>query len=120
MRGISPASERISNPARKEPQTAESAVCATSEDHLPHPNDQFEVLEEKLQKAIGLFKRNQTEKRALEQEVAKLKGEHKDRSQSIAAMEKELITLRKEREDVRGRIEKLLQRIETLTRREGE
>lgn len=87
---------------------------------MPHPNDQFEMLEEKLQKAIGLFRRNQTEKRALEQEVVKLKGENKDRSQSIAVMEKELIALRKEREDVRARIEKLLERIETLTRSERE
>ncbi len=87
---------------------------------MPHPNDQFEMLEEKLQKAIGLFKRNQTEKRALEQEVAKLKSENKDRSQAISTMEKELITLRKEREDVRSRIEKLLERIESLTRSERE
>ncbi len=87
---------------------------------MPPPNDQFELLEEKLQKAIGLFRRNQTEKRSLEQEVAKLKSENKDRSQAISAMEKELINLRKEREDVRGRIEKLLERIELLTRHDRE
>jgi len=79
------------------------------------PNEQFERLEEKLLKAIALFKRTQTEKRALEQEVEKLKGETKERTQAISAMERELLSLRREREDVRLRIEKLLERIDALT-----
>jgi len=79
------------------------------------PNEQFERLEEKLLRAIELFKRTQTEKRALEQEVEKLKGETKERAQSLSAMERELIALRREREDVRARVEKLLERIDVLT-----
>ena len=42
---------------------------------MTDPNDQFERLEEKLLKAIELFKRTQAEKRALEQEIEKLKAE---------------------------------------------
>ena len=82
---------------------------------MTSPNEQFERLEEKLLKAIALFKRTQTEKRALEQEVEKLKGETKERTQAISAMERELLSLRREREDVRLRIEKLLERIDALT-----
>ena len=82
---------------------------------MADPNEQFERLEEKLLRAIELFKRTQTEKRALEQEVEKLKGETKERAQSLSAMERELIALRREREDVRARVEKLLERIDVLT-----
>lgn len=77
-------------------------------------NEQFERLEEKLLKAIDLFKRTQTEKRALEQEVERLKGEIKERAQGNSSMERELIALRREREEVRSRVEKLLERIDTL------
>jgi chromosome segregation ATPase len=79
------------------------------------PNDQFERLEEKLLRAIELFKRTQAEKRALEQEIEKLKGQSKERAQGTSAMERELIALRREREDVRARVEKLLERIDVLT-----
>jgi chromosome segregation ATPase len=82
-------------------------------------NDQFDRLEEKLLRAIELFKRTQAERRALEQEVEKLKGETKERAQALSAMERELIALRREREDVRSRIEKLLERIDALTSAEG-
>ncbi len=85
---------------------------------MTDPNDQFERLEEKLLKAIELFKRAQTEKRALEQEVEKLKVQTKERAQALSEMERELIALRREREDVRSRVEKLLERIDVLTRPE--
>ncbi len=80
--------------------------------------DQFQRLEEKLLKAIELFKRTQEEKRALEQEVEKLKGETRERAQGVSSMERELIALRKEREEVRSRVEKLVERIDTLTNSE--
>ena len=78
-------------------------------------NNQFERLEEKLLKAIELFKRTQTEKHALEKEVEKLRAESKEHAQGNSAMEKELIALRREREEVRSRIEKLMERIDGLT-----
>ena len=87
---------------------------------MTDPNEQFERLEEKLLKAIELFKRTQTEKRALEQEVEKLKVETKERAQTLSAMERELIALRREREDVRSRVEKLLERIDVLTSSDSE
>ena len=87
---------------------------------MTDPNNQFERLEEKLLKAIELFKRTQTEKRALQQEIEKLKTEIKEHAQGSGAMERELIALRKEREDVRSRVEKLLERIDALTSPDSE
>jgi FtsZ-binding cell division protein ZapB len=91
-----------------------------NEECMTDSNDQFERLEEKLLKAIELFKRTQSEKRALEQEVEKLKAETKERAQGNNAMERELIALRKEREEVRSRVEKLLERIDLLTSSDSE
>jgi FtsZ-binding cell division protein ZapB len=87
---------------------------------MTNSNDQFERLEEKLLKAIELFKRTRAEKRALELDLEKLRVETKERAQAISAMERELIALRREREDVRARVEKLLGRIDRLTSPEGE
>ena len=87
---------------------------------MTDPNEQFERLEEKLLRVIELFKRTQTEKRALEQEVEKQKVESKERAQALSAMERELIALRREREDVRARVEKLLARIDALTTSDSE
>lgn len=82
---------------------------------MTNPNEQFQRLEEKLSKAIEIFKQTQAEKRVLEQRLEKIRSETKDRSQQISAMERELIALRREREEVRERIQKLLDRIEVLT-----
>ena len=71
-------------------------------------------------RAIELFKRNQTEKRALEKDVERLKVESKERAHAISAMERELIALRREREEVRARVEKLLERIDLLTSPDSE
>jgi len=84
------------------------------------PNEQLQRLEEKLLKAIEVFKQAQAEKRALEQDSSKLRLEMKERAQQLSTLERELIVLRREREDVRGRVEKLLQRIDVLTRVDSE
>jgi len=77
-------------------------------------NDQFQRLEEKLGKAIEIFKQAQTDKRALQQEVEKLRGDMKERTQERGGLEREVIALRREREDIKARLEKLLQRLDGL------
>jgi chromosome segregation ATPase len=82
--------------------------------------DPFQKLEERLTKALELFKRTQGEKRALEHEVEKLRGDSKEHAKTIQTLERELVALRHEREEVRERIEKLLQRIDVLTSSDSE
>jgi chromosome segregation ATPase len=82
--------------------------------------DHFQKLEEKLLKAIQLFKRTQAEKRALEQDLDKLRMEAKERTKLMDTLEQELRALRREREEVRVRIEKLLERIDVLTGSDSE
>jgi FtsZ-binding cell division protein ZapB len=87
---------------------------------MTDPNEPFRRLEEKLLKAIEIFKQTQAEKRALEQNLEKIRLETKDSAQQISAMEREVIALRREREDVRERVEKLLERLEVLTSPDSE
>ncbi len=82
---------------------------------MTDPNEQFQRLEEKLLKAIDVFRQTRAEKRALEQDAEKLRVEIKERAQQISVMERELIALRREREDVRARVDKLLKRLDVLT-----
>ena len=87
---------------------------------MTDPNNQFQRLEEKLMKAIEVFKQAQAEKRALEQDSSKLRLEMKERTQQMSTLERELIAQRREREDVRMRVENLLQRIDLLTKVDSE
>ena len=82
--------------------------------------DHFQKLEEKLLKAIELFKRTQAERRALEQDLDKLRVDSKERVKLVDTLERELVALRREREEVRERIEKLLERIDALTGSDSE
>jgi FtsZ-binding cell division protein ZapB len=78
--------------------------------------DYLRKLEEKIGKAADAFKRTQAEKRALEEELEKVRASSKDRGRQWEAQERELQTLRREREEIRGRVEKLLEQIEALTK----
>ena len=77
--------------------------------------DQLQKLEEKLLKALELFRRGQQEKLALRRDLEKLRAEPWGRAEATGANAQECVALRREREEVRNRIEKLLQRIDALT-----
>lgn len=77
--------------------------------------DSLQKLEQKLLKAVDLFKQTHAERHALQQEVERLRAEVKERPKRVEALERDLEVMRREREDVRGRIEKLLEQIEALT-----
>jgi len=83
-------------------------------------NEHFQKLEERLLKAIDLFKRTQAEKHALQQELEKLRADFNERAKLAETMERELVSLRREREEVRTRVEKLLHQIDVLTTTDSE
>ena len=87
---------------------------------MADPNDQLEKLEQKLTKAVEVFKRTHAEKYALQKEVEQLRAELKERPKKVDALEHDLQVLRRERDEVRARIENLIGQIETLTNESGE
>jgi chromosome segregation ATPase len=83
---------------------------------LTDTDEKFQRLEDKLRKALEIFKRTQWEKRALQHELERLKADVKVRPKRLEVMERDLRALKREREDVRDRIEKLLEQIDALTK----
>jgi chromosome segregation ATPase len=79
-------------------------------------DDKFQKLEEKLRKALDVFKRTQWEKRALQHELEKLKSVSKERPKRLETLERELRDLRREREEIRERIDRLIDQIDALTK----
>ena len=77
--------------------------------------DRLQKLEERVLKALELFKQGQAERLALRQDLEKLRAESRERVKGSGAHEQELVALRRERDEVRIRVEKLLQRIDSLT-----
>lgn len=76
-------------------------------------------LEDRLVRAVELFKKNQAERRALEKEIEELRADFKERLKKADALEREVQALHREREEVRARVERVLQQIEALTKNES-
>jgi chromosome segregation ATPase len=79
-------------------------------------NESLAELEQKLSKAVEVFKRAQSENRDLQRALEKLQGDSKDHDDRLDALRNEVQLLRREREDVRARLEKLLAQISLLTK----
>lgn len=81
---------------------------------------EFQSLEEKIYKTIELLKGAREAKAHAERDVKRLREQLHDRDDEFEQMKSQLVTLRKEREEVRSRVEKMLERIDTLTAAESE
>jgi len=81
---------------------------------------EFQSLEEKIYKTIELLKSAREAKVHAERDVKRLREQLHDRDDEFEQMKSQLVTLRKEREEIRSRVEKMLERIDTLTAAESE
>jgi septal ring factor EnvC (AmiA/AmiB activator) len=78
----------------------------------------FKSLEEKILRTIELLKSAREAKTVAERDAARLREQLTEREEEIEATRHELVSLRREREEVRGRVEKMLSQIESLTEEE--
>ena len=74
------------------------------------PADDFQALEDKVYRTIELYKAAREARSVAERDVRRLR----EREEEVETMRREMVRLRKEREDIRGRVEKMLQQIETI------
>jgi chromosome segregation ATPase len=81
---------------------------------------EFQSLEDKIYKTIELLKTAREAKAHAERDVKRLREQLHDRDDEFESMKSQLVSLRKEREEVRSRVEKMLERIDTLTAAESE
>jgi hypothetical protein len=79
------------------------------------PAEDFQVLEEKVYRTIELYKAAKEARATAERDAKRLREQLEEREEENEAMRRELVQLRKDREDIRGRVEKMLSQIDSLT-----
>jgi len=77
--------------------------------------EDFEALEEKVYRTIELYKAAKEALATAERDVKRLREQLEEREEENDTMRRELLQLRKDREDIRGRVEKMLSQMESLT-----
>jgi translation initiation factor 2B subunit (eIF-2B alpha/beta/delta family) len=78
------------------------------------PADDFQALEEKVYRTIDMYKAARQAQATAERDAQRLRQQLQDRDDELATLRREAVHLRKEREEIRGRVEKMLERIETI------
>lgn len=78
------------------------------------PADDFEALEQKIYRTIEMYKAARQAQANAERDVHRLRQQMQDREEELVALRREAVQLKKEREEIRGRVEKMLEQIETI------
>lgn len=81
---------------------------------LEIPTDTLHSLEQKVYRTIELLKAAREGKMTAELEVLQLQEQLENKQAELESAHAENVELKKEREDVRGRVEKLLQQIDSI------
>ena len=77
--------------------------------------DDFHALEEKIYKTIELLKSAREAKAVAEREAARFREQLEEREEQIETLKGQVVALRREREEVRGRVEKIVKQIDSMT-----
>jgi septal ring factor EnvC (AmiA/AmiB activator) len=83
------------------------------------PAEDFEALEEKVYRTIELYKAAKEARATAERDAKRLREQLEQREEENETMRRELIQLRKDREDIRGRVEKMLSQMDSLTQEQA-
>jgi chromosome segregation ATPase len=78
------------------------------------PADDFQALEDKIYRTIELFKAARQAQATAERDAQRLRQQMEDREEELVTLRRETVRLKKEREEIRGRVEKMLEQIESL------
>jgi chromosome segregation ATPase len=78
------------------------------------PADDFQALEDKIYRTIEMYKAARQAQAAAERDAQRLRQQMEDREEELITLRREAFRLKKEREEIRGRVEKMLQQIESI------
>ncbi len=78
------------------------------------PADDFQALEDKIYRTIEMHKAARQAQATAERDAQRLRQQMEDREEELVRLRREAVQLKKEREEIRGRVEKMLQQIETI------
>jgi len=78
------------------------------------PADDFQALEDKIYRTIEMYKAARQAQAVAERDAQRLRQQMEDREEELVRLRREAVRLKKEREEIRGRVEKMLQQIESI------
>jgi hypothetical protein len=78
------------------------------------PADDFQALEDKIYRTIEMYKAARQAQAVAERDAQRLRQQMEDREEELVRLRREAVQLKKEREEIRGRVEKMLQQIESI------
>lgn len=78
------------------------------------PADDFQALEEKVYRTIEMYKAARQAQAAAERDTQRLRQQLEDREEELVTLRREAVQLKKERQEIRGRVEKMLEQIESI------
>ena len=79
------------------------------------PGDDFQELEDKVYRTIEMYKAARQAQSAAERDSQRLRQQLEEHDEQIETLRCEAVQLRKEREVIRGRVEKMLDQIESIS-----
>lgn len=78
------------------------------------PADDFQALEDKIYRTIEMYKAARQAQAAAERDAQRLRQQLEEREGELVTLRRDAVTLKKEREVIRGRVEKMLEQIESI------
>jgi chromosome segregation ATPase len=78
------------------------------------PADDFQALEQKVYRTIEMYKTARQAQAAAERDAQRLRQQLQDREDELVSLRRDAVQLKKEREEIRGRVEKMLEQIESI------
>jgi site-specific recombinase len=78
------------------------------------PADDFQALEDKIYRTIEMYKAARKAQEAAEHDAQRIRQQLEERDDQLVALRREAVQLKKEREAIRGRVEKMLEQIESI------
>ncbi len=78
------------------------------------PVDDFQALEEKIYRTIEMYKAARKAQAIAERDAERVRRQLEERDEQLAMLRREAVQLKKEREEIRGRVEKMLEQIDSI------
>ena len=78
------------------------------------PADDFQALEQKIYRTIEMYKAARQAQAAAERDAQRVRQQLQERDEELLTLRREAVQFKKEREDIRGRVEKMLEQIESI------
>jgi septation ring formation regulator EzrA len=83
------------------------------------PAEDFQALEEKVYRTIELYKAAKEARATAERNVERVREQLEQREEENETLRRELLQLRKDREEIRGRVERMLSQMDSLTQEQA-